>query len=463
MSSKLSLLLFGLVVMAAIASAMENEEEDLQEMSEELAVEREVREAEPAEDRKKRKRCGKKCRRIKRKRQQQGKERNGKGRARKGGKSKNRPDGRKTLSRASTSLDDSCFETSIQYMKIWKDVVGNFEKQFKRIVKQNSTGSSKSGKKGAFASIGLKLVDVGGGNKSNLSCAGSYSSSGAKQIANLTKTLFNCEMNINASCNPSNLPQPNMTFLNECDNLTKTFKTAAESCLMKSFGANKTTSALACACWTADSLNTTVNAIKSCKASTEAKAMAAALKNCTSAFSTCRKFEDDAGSLISTCSSSSTKLLAKAGLLSANSAAMGSAKTKMSSLASSSSGRKTRATATSCTEVISKSKTLVTMASDSPSSTKVATLSKEISGAGSLTCTDTEKTSLNEQVTAVTSAIATVDTALAAVQTQLSDMTGTTASTSALSSAAAAASSTTAASSGRRARLVREIMKKRNL
>ena len=32
MSSKLSLLLFGLVVMAAIASAMENEEEELQEI-----------------------------------------------------------------------------------------------------------------------------------------------------------------------------------------------------------------------------------------------------------------------------------------------------------------------------------------------------------------------------------------------------------------------------------------------
>merc|ERR1712141_563480 len=108
-----------------------------------------------------------------------------------------RKQGKKNMARASTSLDDSCFETSIQYMKVWKDVIGNFEKQFKRIVKQNSTGSSKSGKKGAFASIGNKLVDIGGGNKSNLSCAGSYSSSGAEQIANLTKTLFDCEMNIN--------------------------------------------------------------------------------------------------------------------------------------------------------------------------------------------------------------------------------------------------------------------------
>ena len=40
--------MFGLVVMAAIVSAMDNEEEELQELAEEeMAVEREVRDAEP--------------------------------------------------------------------------------------------------------------------------------------------------------------------------------------------------------------------------------------------------------------------------------------------------------------------------------------------------------------------------------------------------------------------------------
>merc|ERR1711988_993197 len=61
----------------------------------------------------------------------------------------------------------TCFESAIFYMKIWKDVVGNFEKQRKRMVKQNKTG----------------------GNKSNMSCGGQYGNKGAAQLQNLTKTL----------------------------------------------------------------------------------------------------------------------------------------------------------------------------------------------------------------------------------------------------------------------------------
>ena len=98
-------------------------------------------------------------------------------------------------------------------MKLWKDVVGNFEKQNKRMTKQNSTGQSKSGKKGTFAPIAFKLVDIGGGNKTNMSCGGSYNNSGAMQLQNLTKTLFDCELSVNASCNPANFPQPNTTFI----------------------------------------------------------------------------------------------------------------------------------------------------------------------------------------------------------------------------------------------------------
>ena len=50
--------------------------------------------------------------------------------------------------------------------------------------------------KGTFAPIAFKLVDIGGGNKSNMSCGGSYTGAGAKQLANLTKTLFDCEVEV---------------------------------------------------------------------------------------------------------------------------------------------------------------------------------------------------------------------------------------------------------------------------
>ena len=67
------------------------------------------------------------------------------------------------------------------------------------MTKQNSTGSGKSGKKGLFAPIAHRLVDIGGGNKTNMSCGGEYGNKGAAQLQNLTKTLFDCEIDVNKS------------------------------------------------------------------------------------------------------------------------------------------------------------------------------------------------------------------------------------------------------------------------
>merc|ERR1712001_507331 len=185
MNSKLSLILFGILVVAALAAAMTEDEE--MELSEEIASARVERDA---GDRRRRKNGG-----NKRQRKQRG--RKGKG---KGKKRNNRPNGARRGGRqsTSTSANSTCFENAVFYMKLWKDVVGNFEKQNKRMTKQNSTGQSKSGKKGTFAPIAFKLVDIGGGNKTNMSCGGSYNNSGAMQLQNLPKTLFDCELSVNA-------------------------------------------------------------------------------------------------------------------------------------------------------------------------------------------------------------------------------------------------------------------------
>merc|ERR1712130_1084976 len=407
-----------------------------QELAEVLAAEaRVVRDADPrrkkAKKNKGRKRNGR---------------RNGKGRRKNSGRSKS-PSGRPRKS--DRTVADTCFETSIQYMKLWKDVVANFDKQNNRMTKQNKTGGNKSGKKGLFAPIAFKLVDIGGGNKTNMSCAGSTTSDGAKQLANLTKTLFDCELEVNKSCNPANFPQPNMTFIKMCENLTTTFKNSAQLCLNKTLGSTATNTSDACTCWTGSALNETANMMKQCKASKEAKAIAAALKNCTSAFGKCRKYEDGAIPAIMACSQSTSQLTAKAATLKANNDSLTSAKTKMSSLAGSttSSGRRIRAVATTCAEVISKATTLSSLATEFPTSSKISTMAKEISDAGTITCTDAEKTSMTSQVTSMESAISSVSTAYESVQTLLETQTGTTASSSSLTTSAG---TSTAASSGRR-------------
>ena len=189
-------------------------------------------------------------------------------------------------------------------MKMWKDIISNFEKQAKRMEKQNDTGSSKSGKKSVFKSIVHKLTSVGGGNKSAPSCSGSTTNAGAAQLKNLTDILHACEDDVHTACNDTNFDVVNKTKLMECKTLSADFQTGAEECLGKTVGASKTNTADACACWTNSNLDATVQAAKNCKFNNEAKSFAAALKTCRNAFSKCRKYEDAAAESISACSSS---------------------------------------------------------------------------------------------------------------------------------------------------------------
>ena len=115
------------------------------------------------------------------------------------GKGRKRNRARARASSSTRGLNETCFTQTVFFMKLWKDTVANFKKQKSRMTKQNSTGNSKSGKKGLFSPVALRLVDIGGGNKSNMSCGGVYGNKGAAQLQNLTKTLFDCEIAVNKS------------------------------------------------------------------------------------------------------------------------------------------------------------------------------------------------------------------------------------------------------------------------
>merc|ERR1712045_42153 len=164
MNSKICLILFGLLVALAVLSAAENSEES--SLSEEVASARLTRDAEAGKSKKnkKGKRKGRKNNR--------GKKRNNKNRG-------NRKNGNRKSAR---TVNGKCLETAMLGMNRWRLVVANFNKQKTRIAKQAEIAGKKGGKKSVFAPIALKLVDLGGGNKSALSCSGSTTSSGAKQL-----------------------------------------------------------------------------------------------------------------------------------------------------------------------------------------------------------------------------------------------------------------------------------------
>ena len=242
-------------------------------------------------------------------------------------------------------------------MRRWKDVVANFEKQKSRVEKQAQIASKKSLKKGAFGPIAKKLIDIGGGNKSGLTCAGSSNSTGALQLTNLTTTLLECEKEVNATCDPANFPKPNTTLIDECASSTKSFKEEAQKCLGLS---KETTASEACTCWTSNYMTSLSEAVKNCKIA-ELGDISKGLKNCTGAFSKCRKFEDAAVSSLSACSQNTEKLKEKAETLTKNKDALTNVKSKISQVT----GTSSRAAAESCGDfinLVSLGKCLISLA-----------------------------------------------------------------------------------------------------
>merc|ERR1719356_1268302 len=397
MNNKICLILFGLLVALAVLASAENHEES--SLSEELGSSRVARSADADAARRKRKTLRKRKRTqkkgLKKKNKNKSKRRKNtkrtkktkKGKRKNNKRRKNKRKNNKGTRKSTRTLDGMCIENAVTAMKRWKDVVANFDKQKTRIEKQASIAGKKSGKQSVFGPIALKLVDLGGGNKSALTCSGSATSEGALQLTNLTSTLFDCEVLVNASCT-TNFPMPNMTFVDACVNATDLFKTLATECMTMS---KEATATEACACWSAPEMTMASDAVKDCKIA-EVSSIAQGLKACKDAFSTCRKFEDEAVSSMAACSVSVDTLKAKAAALSQSKTAMEAAASTVSGITGNKGywGRKKRAAAADAAAFITLVTTIVTIAIDFPSSPMIVTVSADIVASSSLTFTDDE-------------------------------------------------------------------------
>ena len=100
-----------------------------------------------------------------------------------------------------------------------------------------------------------------------------------------------------------------MTFISECEGLVNQFKAGAQECLEKIISSNPTNNTDACSCWTSSSLSKSVETVKVCDATTEAAAIKAAVKNCSTTFIKCRKYEDEAITTYMACSSNTETLI----------------------------------------------------------------------------------------------------------------------------------------------------------
>ena len=108
-----------------------------------------------------------------------------------------------------------------------------------------------------------------------------------------------------------------------------------------------------CDCWNAEGIMMMMDKVKTCTLKDEAAAVAAALSDCKSEFSTCRKFEDDSCGAIAACSQDTSALKAKAAALDKNKDALAKAQAKIKSLTSRRRHhRQSRAVPTTCAELI---------------------------------------------------------------------------------------------------------------
>ena len=197
MSSKTCLILLGLLIAFAVLSAAENNEES--SLSEEVAFARLARSADAGNNKskisKKNKRKTKKAKKSAKKAAKKAKKaaekaaKKAKKEAKKSRKVKKTKQGEKNQQKnksqnerqSSRAVDGACLESAMTAMNRWKGVVANFNKQKTRIEKQSEIASKKGAKKSVFGPIALQLVDLGGGNKSALTCSGTADSDGAKQ------------------------------------------------------------------------------------------------------------------------------------------------------------------------------------------------------------------------------------------------------------------------------------------
>merc|ERR1712001_540801 len=242
MGNKLLMLAFLVALMGLMATAApqdEVEELELEDMAEDEAMEdvvesREAREAGRRRQRQRQRAGLKRSMKNKKKTKKQKKSRPGPER---NGASRSNGCGR-------SSTDYSCLIKAMTYLNLTKTQVANYLKQQGRIVAANKTGEKKNGKKGIFASTAQRIIRSGGGNSAALSCQGSTTSSGAKNLTNLATLLNGCEVKVKAACATENMPLPNMTEVSACVSSMKTFTGMVDTCqMMKENGTE------ACPCW----------------------------------------------------------------------------------------------------------------------------------------------------------------------------------------------------------------------
>ena len=302
-----------------------------------------------------------------------------------------------------TCVSTTCLNLAMSSMELMGSKVVNFQRQVKRIVAKRSIGEKKTSKSGIFKPALNHLIELGGGNLSNPVCSGSSNNQGSQQIKNLSATLADCEENINALCDPSNMPEVNFTLVESCKRSMNMFEGFVAKC-----------SALpeteACSCWSGDKNSTeTIAAVQKCDLGDLPRRTRFALADCKSAFGRCRKSQDDVASIMFACSQDPGVLKQKLKNLVQNKEAVDQVQTKISSLIKRNSRAKRQDDASTATGFIRLCLEVTMLVADTPNDHQIFVYSTLIIASNLTKFTSNDLASLATITTKLTVAITMLD------------------------------------------------------
>merc|ERR1712241_593759 len=234
-----------------------------------------------------------------------------------------RPKAGNTKSNATVAL--TCLKTALQLLKFQKDNVNNFLARHVRQQRQNALSTKKKGKKGEYAEPAARLIQSGGGNKSNLTCGGSTTSEGAKQLLNLTDLLSGCSEKIHEACTPPS--GINQTFMAECYEKSKGYNTTLSECVTKGLSGEDP-----CSCFMEPKLVGAMTNLRPCKGKDEAKLAAKQRTKCLNQMRACNGYVEKAGRLQYTCKYTTDDLKKTLAQITANNATVAAAMAKVKAL-----------------------------------------------------------------------------------------------------------------------------------
>merc|ERR1712142_253841 len=226
---------------------------------------------------------------------------------------------RKTLKKgkqrqsSTPTINLTCLRDAITFTKFLKDNVVNFLRRNTRLTAQNSLTNKKATKKGEYKEPAARLIQAGGGDRSNFSCGGSTSNKGVEKLKTLTDTLDNCEIAIKDACKP---PKMNETLAKECKKNAIAFNKTVSACITKA-----TKGEDACSCFQDKEVAKEQKILRKCKGTAEAQAAAKARTACLKQIVACKNASTQAATLQYACSYSKEKLMKTLKQLTENKAA----------------------------------------------------------------------------------------------------------------------------------------------